>query len=300
MNEKLDAKPLIDAIPQPPVAKGEWGYRHWYVARKRGFISLGEAVRLSELANVKIETIYPKFYRTALSYEDGEIYRECSRCTTVFLAKKVGHKGRVRTKCEKCPDFARTCAHCNQIFTTPSSNKKVCSEYCKSQRTAEMRRELRRRQMHETVVITCRDCDATFEVKRRSVKRYCDKCAAKRHSAFSKYESPYPMCPSCGKSKSPGRAVCGAEACKRKHKSAKEAARVYKVLPEVIMVLRACPRCDVCGAKFKNAADQCIDHCHETGKIRGVLCRPCNSALGFALEDSRRLRNLADFIERFK
>ncbi len=34
--------------------------------------------------------------------------------------------------------------------------------------------------------------------------------------------------------------------------------------------------CAVCGATCPHH----VDHCHRTGKIRGILCRACNTGLG--------------------
>ena len=41
-----------------------------------------------------------------------------------------------------------------------------------------------------------------------------------------------------------------------------------------------------------------VDHCHATGKIRGVLCSVCNMAIGNANDDPKRLRKLADYLEQ--
>lgn len=41
-----------------------------------------------------------------------------------------------------------------------------------------------------------------------------------------------------------------------------------------------------------------IDHCHDTNKVRGLLCRLCNLGIGNLKDDPVRLRRAADYIER--
>lgn len=52
-------------------------------------------------------------------------------------------------------------------------------------------------------------------------------------------------------------------------------------------------RCAICNTHQdelnKNLS---VDHCHDTGKIRGLLCQHCNSLLGFA-KDSVEIMNKA-------
>lgn len=40
-----------------------------------------------------------------------------------------------------------------------------------------------------------------------------------------------------------------------------------------------------------------IDHDHETNKVRGMLCGPCNLALGLLKDDSKRIRRAAQYID---
>jgi len=52
--------------------------------------------------------------------------------------------------------------------------------------------------------------------------------------------------------------------------------------------------CDVCGRRTKRMA---IDHCHDTKRVRGLLCKDCNLILGWVEDDPARLRALADYVE---
>lgn len=40
-----------------------------------------------------------------------------------------------------------------------------------------------------------------------------------------------------------------------------------------------------------------VDHDHETGKVRDLLCTPCNLALGYVNDDPSLLRRLASYVE---
>ena len=43
-----------------------------------------------------------------------------------------------------------------------------------------------------------------------------------------------------------------------------------------------------------------IDHCHNSGKIRSLLCVNCNTALGLLKEDSNRVKKMIEYIEEHK
>jgi Recombination endonuclease VII len=43
-----------------------------------------------------------------------------------------------------------------------------------------------------------------------------------------------------------------------------------------------------------------IDHCHLTGRVRGLLCQECNTAYGMLEEDPERIRLLLAYAEKHK
>jgi ferredoxin len=47
--------------------------------------------------------------------------------------------------------------------------------------------------------------------------------------------------------------------------------------------------CDICGERCPTGKLLAIDHDHETGQIRGVLCNRCNRGLGYFKDDPERL-----------
>lgn len=54
--------------------------------------------------------------------------------------------------------------------------------------------------------------------------------------------------------------------------------------------------CAICGARPERLASLHVDHCHETGRVRGVLCVRCNQGIGQFEHDPERLRRAADYL----
>lgn len=53
-------------------------------------------------------------------------------------------------------------------------------------------------------------------------------------------------------------------------------------------------RCCICD-EFHSRL--CVDHDHKTGRVRGLLCRSCNSGLGFFRDQPRHLRQAINYLE---
>jgi hypothetical protein len=54
--------------------------------------------------------------------------------------------------------------------------------------------------------------------------------------------------------------------------------------------------CAVCSKEPKTGKSLHVDHDHDTGAIRGLLCFSCNAALGHLREDEERIRALAAYL----
>lgn len=56
--------------------------------------------------------------------------------------------------------------------------------------------------------------------------------------------------------------------------------------------------CAICGGGPKHPRKYLdVDHCHDSGEIRALLCGTCNTGIGFMGEDPTRLRAAADYLE---
>lgn len=57
-------------------------------------------------------------------------------------------------------------------------------------------------------------------------------------------------------------------------------------------------RCLVCGSDQWGKKGPSVDHCHATGKVRGLLCSKCNTMIGLAKEDPVILAAAIEYLKR--
>ena len=58
-------------------------------------------------------------------------------------------------------------------------------------------------------------------------------------------------------------------------------------------------KCAICNTDDWGKPSPNIDHCHLTGKVRGLLCSNCNRALGLFKDNEGVLKNAREYILRF-
>jgi hypothetical protein len=60
----------------------------------------------------------------------------------------------------------------------------------------------------------------------------------------------------------------------------------------------SCGICDI--HKDDYPKEFCVDHCHITGKVRGLLCNNCNSGIGFFKEYEHVMKKAIQYLKKYK
>ena len=86
--------------------------------------------------------------------------------------------------------------------------------------------------------------------------------------------------------------------------------RRYNLNPEEYIKLLKVEECEICGmimtgkyrisdhSSKRLATEKCIDHCHKTGKVRGVLCHDCNKAIGMLKDNIGILKSAINYLRK--
>jgi hypothetical protein len=56
-------------------------------------------------------------------------------------------------------------------------------------------------------------------------------------------------------------------------------------------------RCAICMRPFKSERVTFVDHDHNTGKVRGILCAGCNMGIGILGEDVKILQKAINYLQ---
>lgn len=69
--------------------------------------------------------------------------------------------------------------------------------------------------------------------------------------------------------------------CKLCQGVSKRAARYGATEEEILSLLSdAGGTCTICNNRFDNSRRAVVDHCHDSGNVRGIICVKCNAGLG--------------------
>ena len=208
--------------------------------------------------------------------------RVCATCSAPLINKSSAAvycsdpcKARGWQKVEKAASLerrtGRLCVVCGNVVQSLAGRAKTCSREC-GIRWANVQKQERRRAEWNATEHRCPQCGEAFPTDRRAGSVYCSpECKKKAMDARWRERSPHYM---------------------RRY--------LYGVTPEqtAAMLAAQANRCAICEAEFgsgRNAVH--MDHDHTTGKVRALLCGPCNNGLGLFKDDPARLRAAAAYLE---
>ena len=73
---------------------------------------------------------------------------------------------------------------------------------------------------------------------------------------------------------------------------------LFGLTPEKVeqMIVEQEGLCKTCDAPLVRGKKTHIDHCHQTGVVRGILCQKCNHAIGLMDDNPARAERIAIYL----
>lgn len=191
-------------------------------------------------------------------------------------------RGRSGTYCRTCvrgryrinrPVIARPCATCGIVMAYPKrSDQRFCSANCRA--TDIRRRKASGEAPPAKVVPPPRHRTGQIETE------ICSRCGGEFSYARRRRD----------------RTLC--DGCRLAQDGRNGSARYGMTVAQAVAARRDAKQCDLCGAANPGRGFRTwhLDHDHETGTFRGVLCGPCNIGLGHFGDDAERLRKAIRYL----
>lgn len=192
------------------------------------------------------------------------------------------------------------CEHCGVTFSTPVRTKRFCSDRCRGKAY---------HLLHGRPPVQPRPCGACGEVftpLRRRAAIFCsDRCTGR---AWERRQRGLPVGPEerrcwwCDASFTAVRYAqrCCSDACRRIVTSLSGHQSRYGVSPERYRDLWRAQggRCAICQHPGGRGRAQllCVDHAHDDGHVRGLLCDNCNRAIGLLGDSPHVLDRAATYL----
>lgn len=174
-----------------------------------------------------------------------------------------------------------------------SKEKRAGTEYCSMKCYHKKYQEQHPAPPKEVFIKNCRQCGEEFKTTNH-LKLSCSRNCHVKYQNNSRITTQYEdrECPNCGKIFKPlqkrgtGKTYCS-DKCRIEFTKSRSTARRLTQEEYETLLLNQKGVCAICGHKeniihprTKERRPLAVDHCHKTGKIRGLLCTRCNWSLG--------------------
>ena len=104
-------------------------------------------------------------------------------------------------------------------------------------------------------------------------------------------------CRACCKGENAGTYAKLSPETKARYKRTERAKRYGLTLEEHDRLFDQHERCPICLTEDPGKRDWCIDHDHETGEVRGLLCSECNMGIGLLYDNIANLTRAQAYLE---